>query len=314
MQIIDKKELENGRFTGTLPVRGGPDLPVWMVCGASDGPTLVLTAGVHGCEYVGIMTLRRLFAQLTPAQIRGRVILLPLVNGEGFYAGSKQVVPSDGKNINRVFPPPEEGTPAQEIARTVVEQIYPEADFLLDLHGGDVNEAMTPLVFYPATAAPDVTARACEAAQHLEVMYRIPSTAKNGLYSYAAQCGIPALLMEVGGLGLWNEEQVALELRSIQSLMGYLDMGLAPVKNNRQQEAEEMCYAEADTSGLWFPAVQPEQSITAGQTLGRIEDLEGHVLQTVHARWDGMVLYHTVSLGVTTGDALVAYGKIGLTS
>ena len=238
------------------------------------------------------------------------MILLPLVNGGGFYAGSKQVVPSDGKNINRVFPPLEEGTLAQEIARTVVEQIYPEADFLLDLHGGDVNEAMTPLVFYPATAAPDVTAQACEAAQHLEVMYRIPSTAKNGLYSYAAQCGIPALLMEVGGLGLWNEEQVALELRSIQSLMGYLDMGPSPVKNNRQQEAEEMCYAEADTSGLWLPAVQPEQPITAGQTLGRIEDLEGRVLQTVHARWDGMVLYHTVSLGVTTGDALVAYGKI----
>ena len=87
------------------------------------------------------------------------MILLPLVNGEGFYSGSKQVVPSDGKNINRVFPPPEEGTPAQEVARTVVEQIYPEGDFLLDLHGGDVNEAMTPLVFYPATAAPEVTDR-----------------------------------------------------------------------------------------------------------------------------------------------------------
>lgn len=160
MQLIDKKELETGRIAGILPVQGGPSLPVWMVCGVSDGPTLVLTAGVHGCEYVGIMTLRRLFAQLSPAKIRGRVILLPLVNGEGFYIGSKQVVPSDGKNINRVFPPPEEGTPAQEVARTVVEQIYPEGDFLLDLHGGDVNEAMTPLVFYPATAAPEVMAQA----------------------------------------------------------------------------------------------------------------------------------------------------------
>ena len=84
MQIIDKKELETGRITGILPVQGGPSLPVWMVCGVSDGPTLVLAAGVHGCEYVGIMTLRRLFAQLSPAKIRGRVILLPLVNGEGF--------------------------------------------------------------------------------------------------------------------------------------------------------------------------------------------------------------------------------------
>ena len=310
MQIIDRKALDTGRITGILPVRGGPGLPVWMLCGASDGPTLVLTAGVHGCEYVGIVTLRQLFARLSPAQIRGRVILLPLVNGEGFYAGSKQVVPSDGKNINRVFPPPAEGTMAQEIARTVVEQIYPNADFLLDLHGGDVNEAMTPLVFYPATAAPDVTAQAKAAAQHLEVMYRIPSTVQNGLYSYAAQCGIPSLLMEVGGMGLWTEKQVEMELRSIQSLMGYLDMGPAPVKNIRQKEAKEMCYAEADFSGLWFPEVKPERLISAGQMLGRIEDLEGHILQTVHARWDGIVLYHTVSLGVAAEDALLAYGKI----
>lgn len=310
MQIIDRKALDTGRITGILPVRGGTGLPVWILCGASDGPTLVLTAGVHGCEYVGIVTLRQLFARLSPAQIRGRVILLPLVNGEGFYAGSKQVVPSDGKNINRVFPPPAEGTMAQEIARTVVEQIYPNADFLLDLHGGDVNEAMTHLVFYPATAAPDVTAQAKAAAQHLEVMYRIPSTVQNGLYSYAAQCGIPALLMEVGGMGLWTEKQVEMELRSIQSLMGYLDMGPAPVKNIRQKETMEMCYAEADFSGLWFPEVKPERLISAGQMLGRIEDLEGHILQTVHARWDGIVLYHTVSLGVAAEDALLAYGKI----
>ena len=99
-------------------------------------------------------------------------------------------------------------------------------------------------------------------------------------------------------MGLWTEEQVELELRSIQSLMGYLDMGPTPVKNSRQQETMEMCYAEADTPGLWFPEV-------------KAEDLEGRILQTIHARWDGMALYHTVSLGVTTGDALVAYGKIG---
>lgn len=309
MQIIDRKALDTGRITGILPVRGGTGLPVWMLCGASDGPTLVLTAGVHGCEYVGIVTLRQLFARLSPAQIRGRVILLPLVNGEGFYAGSKQVVPSDGKNINRVFPPPAEGTMAQEIARTVVEQIYPNADFLLDLHGGDVNEAMTPLVFYPATAAPDVTAQAKAAAQHLEVMYRIPSTVQNGLYSYAAQCGIPALLMEVGGMGLWLREQVELELRSLQSLMGFLGMGPQAVENLAQEEARRMCYAEASGRGLWLPQVAPGQRVCTGEVLGTVEDLDGQELETIRAQWDGIVLYHTLSLGVSGGDMLVTYGQ-----
>ena len=78
MQITDRKEWEAGRITGTLPVRGGPGLPVWMICGASDGPTLVLTAVLHGCEYVGIMTLPPRLSQLAPAQILARVILTPL--------------------------------------------------------------------------------------------------------------------------------------------------------------------------------------------------------------------------------------------
>ncbi|WP_295633364.1 succinylglutamate desuccinylase/aspartoacylase family protein, partial [uncultured Intestinimonas sp.] len=152
MKLTKLQELGNGRAKGVLPVSGGEGLPVWSLRGRQDGPTLVLTAGVHGCEYVGILALRRLFDSLETASLRGRVLLLPLVNGEGFFTGSKQVVPSDRKNLNRVFPPPPDGTRAERIAQAVVEQVYPQADFLLDLHGGDVNEAMTPLVFFPASA------------------------------------------------------------------------------------------------------------------------------------------------------------------
>lgn len=309
MKLMELRDLGNGRAKGVLPVPGGEGLPVWSVQGRQHGPTLVLTAGVHGCEYVGIVALRRLFDLLEPDELRGRVLLLPLVNGEGFYAGSKQVVPSDGKNLNRVFPPPPEGTRAERIAQAVVEQIYPQADFLLDLHGGDVNEAMTPLVFFPAAASAAVKDRARAAAGYLEAAYRVPSTAQNGLYSYAAQVGIPSLLMEVGGMGLWLQEQVELELRSIRSLMGFLGMGPRAVENAEQKEARRMCYAEAAGRGLWLPRVDSEQRVSAGEVLGTVEDLDGHVLETIWAQWDGIVLYHTLSLGISGGDVLVTYGQ-----
>lgn len=309
MNLYNLQVLDRGRSKGLLPVAHGDGLPVWTVEGAAPGPTLVLTTGVHGCEYVGIVTLRRLFAQLDSSALRGRVVMLPLVNGSGFYAGAKQIVPEDGKNINRVFPPPADGTRAEQIARAIVEQVYPEADFLLDLHGGDVNEDMTPLVFFPSQASAAVNDAARAAARHLEVAYRVPSTAKNGLYSYAAQQGIPAMLMEVGGLGRWTEEQVALELRSIQSLMGRLRMGSAPCPNHGQVEMGRMCYEETDTAGLWFPRCAVGQTVRQGQTLGVLETLDGTTIRTVQAQWDGVVLYHTVSLGVAPGDALVAYGQ-----
>lgn len=108
-----------------------------------------MTAGVHGCEYVGIEALNRLKQELDPAALSGRVILLPLVNPEGFYQGSKQTIPADGQNLNRMFPGKSDGTFSSQLARVLEETLYPEADFLMDLHGGDVNEALTPLIFFP---------------------------------------------------------------------------------------------------------------------------------------------------------------------
>ena len=74
------------------------------------GKTLVVTAGVHGCEYVGVQALRRLAAELDPAELSGNVIFLPLANPTGFYAGAKRVVPEDGVNLNRAFPGDPAGT------------------------------------------------------------------------------------------------------------------------------------------------------------------------------------------------------------
>ena len=310
MNLINRVDLGNGRTKGLLPVKDGDGIAVWSVQGKDEGPVLVLTAGVHGCEYVGIVALRRLYEMLNPMELHGRVIILPLVNREGFHAGSRQVVPSDGKNLNRIFPPAENGTRADNIAQAIVQHIYPKADFLLELHGGEITEAMTPLVFYPATAAPAVAECARNAANHLKVDYRIPSTAQNGLYSYAAQLGVPALLMEVGGMGLWTEEQVSMELSSIQNLMGYLGMLPLTEKYPNQKETQKICYAEAGHTGFWIPAISLGDTVCKGETLGVIENLDGHIVEAVRAEWDGIILYYCLSLGVSRGDNLVTYGQV----
>lgn len=87
-----------------LPVPGAQSLDTVCLCGTALGKTLVVTAGVHGCEYVGVQALRRLAAELDPAELSGNVIFLPLANPTGFYAGAKRVVPEDGVNLNRAFP------------------------------------------------------------------------------------------------------------------------------------------------------------------------------------------------------------------
>lgn len=202
-----------------LPVPGGVPLEAWLFCGTHSGKTLVVTAGVHGCEYVGILALQKLVETLDCATLYGQVILLPLVNSKGFFAGIKQLNPADDRNLNREFPGKADGTETQQMAWAIEKLLYPEADFLLDLHGGDWNEELAPLVFFPCGAGQELKQETRRAAQALSVSMRVCSTARNGLYSWAAQKGIPALLLERGGNGRWTPEEVEADCEDVLRLM-----------------------------------------------------------------------------------------------
>ena len=313
MRLSDLKAGSGEKQTLLLPVTSPYPVEMTVICGSRHGKTLVVTAGVHGCEYVGIETLNRLKRELEPAALSGRVILLPLVNPEGFYQGSKQTIPTDGQNLNRMFPGKSDGTFSSQLARVLEETLYPEADFLMDLHGGDVNEALTPLVFFPASVPESLSAAASAAAESLSVPYRVASTSQNGLYSWAAQCGIPALLVERGDRGLWSEKEVAACRENVYELMRHLGiLNAASVSPCLQQaEIRRAVYEEAPADGFWYPAVSAAgQKLKQGTLLGTLKDSYGNEIARYTAPFDGVVLYYTLSLGVKSGDPLIAYGKL----
>lgn len=315
MRLSDFKAGSGVKQTLPLPVTSPYPVEMTVICGSRPGKTLVVTAGVHGCEYVGIETLNRLKRELEPAALSGRVILLPLVNPEGFYQGSKQTIPADGKNLNRMFPGKPDGTFSSQLARVLEETLYPEADFLMDLHGGDVNEALTPLVFFPASVPESLSAAASAAAESLSVPYRVASTSQNGLYSWAAQCGIPALLVERGERGLWSEKEVAACRENVYELMRHLGILNAASGSPCLQQAEirRAVYEEAPADGFWYPAVSAAgQKLKQGALLGTLKDSYGNEIARYTAPFDGVVLYYTLSLGVKNGDPLIAYGKPSL--
>ena len=268
----------------------------------------MVTAGVHGCEYVGILALQKLVETLDCTTLYGQVILLPLVNSKGFFAGVKQLNPADGRNLNREFPGREDGTETQRMAWAIEKLLYPEADFLLDLHGGDWNEELAPLVFFPCGAGQKVEQETRRAAQALSVSMRVCSTARNGLYSEAAQKGIPALLLERGGNGRWTSEEVDADCEDVLRLMNHLGI----IKENfgviRQTEIAKAVYDEAPADGYWFPQVCAGQEVLKDALLGRWKSSDGTQSCEVRARFAGRILYETTALGVRRNDPLVAYG------
>lgn len=302
--------LPGSKARRSLPVEDGPELPLWLVRGGEEGPTLAVTAGVHGCEYAGIQAVRRLYEGVEPGALRGRLLLLPLANPGGFYAGARQLVPDCGRNLNRAFPGDPAGDTAARIAAAIRQTVYPQAELLLDLHGGDIHERLTPLLFYPRAGSEEVNRRSLAAARVMPLPIRVGSVSKNGLYSCAVQQGVPALLLEAGDGGDCREEAVSLLLEGIRAAMGFLGIAGAAAENPCQRESLETVYVQAEQAGLWQPQVWAGQSFCRGQLLGTLTSLEGETLQRVEAPFHGRMLYHTRILGVSRGEELAAFGRL----
>ena len=286
-------------------------LPLTIVHGMHPGKKLLLTAGVHGCEYCSIVAAMELCRELDPKELSGSVVIAPIANMSGFYERLAALVAEDGKNLNRVFPGKGDGSHSERLALEVT-KLQDWADFYVDMHGGDLHEAMHPFVFVPGMADAQVTDYAREAAGYLDVDVRVLSKATTGAYNSAAIRGVPSLLIERGGLGVWTRAEVDAYKRDIYSLLHFLGMlpGKAEKGPAAQRELQRVVYLEAKVRGLWFPAddTRPGKSLRAGQFLGEIRDVQGNVVRRYEAEFDAMVLYMTVSLAVKEGTPLVAYG------
>ena len=188
-------------------------------------------------------------------------------------------------------------------------EIYPYADFLIDLHSGDINESLFPLVFIPSVGSDEVNRLALEGAKMLSVPYRVRSTAKNGLYSWAVQKGIPSLLIERGEGGRWSELEVTECMEDIYRIMAYLSISEQKFTLVQQQEIAKAKYEESKIYGYWYPEITAGSFVSEGDILGILQPYPKEEPVEIKAEFDGIILYYTTALGVQPGDAIVAYGR-----
>ncbi|HEY8564578.1 MAG TPA: M14 family metallopeptidase [Beijerinckiaceae bacterium] len=281
----------------------GVEIPFGIVEGAEPGPSLLVTAGVHGSEYCSIETALRLM-RTKPEEIRGTLVVLPILNVQGFRRRSIYVMPEDGKNLNRIFPGDPEGTTSQRLAHWLVTTVYPQADAYLDLHGGDLDEALAPFTIFP---------NGCERSKDLARAFGIPVAVASGGEGYtvnaAFKLGVPSLLPEVSGNGLWGEDSVAEMTAGIRRVMAHLGMVEAgPGETLPEPRFVTMWVPSAPVDGLWYPAKDIPDDVRAGEVLGEIRDVFGAVLATIRSEKDGFILYRLTSLAVNKGEALLGIG------
>src|SRR3954466_519372 len=125
--------------------------PFTVVRGAQDGPRVALTSGVHPAEYPAIESNIRFTRNLDPATLSGTVVSLPLIDVPAFLPRSPFVCPIDQKNPNRFFPGDPNGTFTEVMNDAIFRAVISPSDALIDLHGGDLVEALSPFTIYSVT-------------------------------------------------------------------------------------------------------------------------------------------------------------------
>jgi predicted deacylase len=270
----------------------------------------LVTGGAHGGEYPGIEAAVRFAASLRPEEIRGTVTVIHLTNPPAFYGKTQYVVPLDGKNLNREFPGRADGTPTERMAYAVF-NVARNQDAWVDLHGGDIHEALVPFVIYSPLGDPAVAARSKAMAHAYGIETLVESASiQGGSYATATAHGIAAILAESGQVGQLDEISVARHLNGLARVLALLGIsaagGPASVPPASPVVYTQNLWVRAPMRGLQYPVVEVGEDVVEGQVGARIQNEWGEVLAELPVPASGRILFRATSLAITEGDPLFA--------
>lgn len=300
------------RATGLFQVDVGDErtveIPVLVINGAAPGPRVAVTAGIHGAEYVSIAALREVVLDLDPATVRGSIVAVLTANPAAFAARSIYVNPLDGRNLNRVFPGDAVGTASERIARWITDNVISGSDVFVDMHCGDMNEALVSFTGIEEIGDAEVDARSRALAEAYGLRYLLIGPSPGMTTGAAAALGMPAILGEVGGQGRWPAEDVALHAAGFRRLLQAA--GLIDEAPAQPRFATEVLRSEAwmrsTATGYWHPFVSVGDQVAIGAIIGEVRDAFGKVLEAPVATIDGVVIFLVTSLAMNAGDPLLA--------
>jgi uncharacterized protein len=284
-------------------------IPYVRVVGtAGDGPHLTVIAGVHGAEYTSIAAAREWASGLREEEISGRITVVPVVNLPAFWARTPFVVPLDGHNLNRVFPGDADGSAAQRLAAAVTKTFITGSDQLLDLHAGDLPEALEPFTLYDESPVAD-RARELALAYGLGHVVRqgaAQQTVGGSTSAVAAALGIPAITAESGQCGILDRASVDRHLRGLCNVARFLGLTPGDVETfPAPVEHDSWVWLRTEAAGWWQPAVDTGQDVEAGALLGTVAPILGGDETEMHAPAAGVPLFITSSPAVTSGGLLM---------
>ncbi len=282
-------------------------MPVSVIRGRRAGPTLFVSAALHGDELNGVEIIRRLLKLRDLSRLRGTLIAVPIVNVYGFLRHARYL--PDRRDLNRSFPGSSTGSVAARLAHMFAKEILNQADYGIDLHTGAVHRANLPQI--RADLSNDETRGLAEA---FGCPLLIDAGLREGsLREYASEKGIPLLLYEAGEALRFDEFSIRAGVRGVGNVMRALGMLAARRRRKAPPKpvvALDSNWERAPESGVLRSLVELGEYVAADQVLAYVADPFGETEIAVRAEHAGIVIGRSCLPLAHAGDALYHVARV----
>lgn len=283
-----------------LPADASPQmLPCLVIHGREPGPTVFVSAAIHGDEINGTGAIRRLAEEVSVDTLAGTLLLLPVVNQFGFALMSRYL--PDGRDLNRCFPGSSRGSLASRVARVFMEEIVGRCQAGIDLHTGSNHRTNVPHIRAnlddPRTRA---LAQAFGARWMMHAKLRAGSLREAG-----SRQGIPVLTFEGGEAHRFDLAVIEAAVVGVQAVLAHLS---GEESAGTSREIRKSKWVRARRSGMFWSDVKPGEDVEKGAVVGRITDILGKVNIPVRSPESGVVIGLNLHPPVHQGDALLNLG------
>lgn len=315
-KLGDVKLAPGERRTVNLPVSVLSDhtpvaLSAHVIHGREPGPTVFVSAAIHGDEVIGVEIVRRVLRVQGLDQLRGTLIAVPIVNSFGFMNHSRYL--PDRRDLNRSFPGSNSGSLTGRLAHLFFKEIVKRSDVGVDLHSAAIHRTNLPQI----RVSPN-SKRADELAEAFGAPVIVTSKIRDGsLRQVAAEAGVDVLVFE-GGEGLrFDEVAVRTGAAGVVRVLETMEM-IAPGEVDplqaRPVRSERSRWARAPAGGLLRAFKTTGETVSEGDVLGVISDPFGESDAEICAEEAGLIIGRTNLPIVNEGDALFHIAEVKATA
>ncbi|EPX81159.1 succinylglutamate desuccinylase/aspartoacylase family protein [Litoreibacter arenae] len=300
------------RQTVNLPISTLSDhtpvtMSVHVIHGKREGPTMFVSAGIHGDEVIGVEILRRLLRTKALGSLRGTLLVVPIVNAFGFHNHSRYL--PDRRDLNRCFPGSPTGSLASRLAHDFMTRVVERCSFGIDLHSAAIHRTNLPQIRVSG-AAPEMMTL----ARSFGAPVILTSALRDGsLRGAARDRGIDVLLYEAGEGLRFDEMYVRAGVAGILRVMATREMlprkAVAPAKATSIL-CKSSKWVRAPAGGLLRAFKSEGDVVEDGELLAAVSDPFGENEVELFASFDGIIVGRAVMPIVNEGDAIYHIAEV----